>query len=261
MRTIDFADRHLMPDSHRGLFWLRALGRGTLPETVAVNGRTYVLEQTVKHDFYAATGIYASAAGERVVFKVNRTTAVAGLPMRWLGRALRNREVRFYQRLSGLPCVTRLCAIDGQTGFVHTFAAGRPLSAVAVVPDGFFDRLREAMEAVHARGVLYVDSHKQQNFIVGDGGEPWLIDFQISLDGRFLPRWVRRQLQQLDVYHVLKHKSRLRPDELRPEEARIVEVKPLLSRIHRVYSTPYQKLLAWVFHKLEARGRVVSGSE
>ena len=42
---------------------LRALGPGSLPETFTLDGRQYRLVQTFKHDFFAASGLYAGPAG------------------------------------------------------------------------------------------------------------------------------------------------------------------------------------------------------
>lgn len=259
--------RHLIPrDVAGGLYWLRALGRNTLPETLEVDASSYSLVQTLKHDFYAATGVYRDARGEGVVLKVNRTTPCAGIPLTWLGRYLRNREVRFYRALADMPQIPRLRAVVGTTAFVHDFVPGQPLSAARQIPDGFFDRLLEVFRHVHARGIAYVDSHKRQNILVGDDGKPYLVDFQVSLDLRtvdtVVTRWLLKRFQWADVYHVLKHKSRLRPDELTPEEWRVVREKSLFIRVHRWYTRPYQLMLEWLFLRWQASGKVSSdGSE
>lgn len=255
------AQRHLMPaNPARGLFWLRALGRGTLPETLRLEDGRYVLLQTLKHDFYAATGLYESETGRRVVLKVGRTVACAGIPLKWLGRRLRDREVRFYRRLADIPNIPRLLAVMGDMGFVHEFVPGQPLSRCVHVPDGFFDELVQVFRELHRRDVAYVDAHKKQNVIVGEDGSPHLIDFQISADLRLgntpLTRWLLRKFQRADVYHALKHKSRLRPDELTAEEEQIVRRKSLFIRIHRVTTRPYQKALEWTLRRWEHAGRI-----
>ena len=67
---------------------LRALGDQSLPETVQVDGCSYSLETTYKHDSWAATGLYAGNCG-RIVCKFHRTQRIGVLPARWMGAASR----------------------------------------------------------------------------------------------------------------------------------------------------------------------------
>ena len=180
----DSTDKHLNT-RRRGagaMWYMRALGRETLPETLEVNGRLYTLLYTVKHDFFAATGFYETDNGHRVVLKVSRTTVYAGLPLLWMGKKLCEREMRFYRRLSDLPNVPALLGTHGPTGLIHDYVPGRPLSKDHPIPDGFFDRLVELMHQLHARDVAYVDTNKPENILLGEDGLPHLIDFQISFD-------------------------------------------------------------------------------
>ncbi len=45
----------------------------------------------------------------------------------------------------------------------------------------FFDHVEEMLNVLHARRIIYVDLHKQENVLVGDDGLPYLIDFQVSV--------------------------------------------------------------------------------
>src|SRR4051812_17406960 len=161
---------------------MRALGKKGMPPTFSIDGVTYRLTQTVKHDFFAATAFYADADGRRVVLKMGRTEDYLGIPLLWLGRWLCNRELRFYRRLADLPNVPAVLGPVGQTGFVHAYAEGRPLGKDCTIPDGFFQRLQDLMAELHRRRLAYVDTNKPQNIILGDDGLPHLIDFQISYD-------------------------------------------------------------------------------
>src|SRR4051812_23207132 len=67
---------------------LRALGKNDLPGTITVNDKLYTHEQTIKHDFFAATGFYRDEQGGRAVLKMGRTTRFAGVPLKWIGRWL-----------------------------------------------------------------------------------------------------------------------------------------------------------------------------
>jgi hypothetical protein len=220
---------------------------------------------TAKHDFWAATGFYEDDSGARVVLKAYRTARFAEAPLRWLGRWQCRREVRFYRRLAGLPCVPAFLEPFGETAYVRAYVPGHPLSAQRAVPDGFWPRLDAAMHEVHCRGVAYVDANKPENILVGDDGRPYLIDFQIAWGGRARPRglgrWWLDRLQREDLYHLLKHKRRFGPHLMTPDELARVRQRSLLIRAHRVLHRPYLVVRRRLFRWLRRTGRILpSGS-
>lgn len=249
-------------------YWMRALGREDLPQVVEVSGQSLRRVATAKHDFWAATGFYEDALGGRAVLKAYRTAPFAGASLRWLGRWQCRREIGFYRRLAGLPCVPALLGLVGDTAYLRAFVPGHPLSRERPVPDGFWPRLDGAMREVHGHGVAYVDSNKPENVLVGDDGRPYLIDFQIAWGPRrglganhALARWWLRQLQREDLYHVLKHKRRFSRDSMTPEELARVRRRSLLIRAHRVLNRPYLAMRRRLFRWLRRTGRVLpSGS-
>ncbi len=241
---------------------MRALGRTDLPAQFSLDGATYRLERTVKHDFFAATGFYLAPTGTRVVLKMSRTSDFAGVPLLWLGQWLRRREMRFYRKLTDLPNVPALLGAVGQTGFVHAFVPGRPLSKDRPVPDGLFGELHELMHELHRRRLAYVDTNKPENILLGDDGRPHLIDFQISWDlaelGDWLiNRWWLRRLQAEDLYHILKHQRRLRKDEMSDEDLERSTRKSALIRLHRLVFKPYFLLRRRTFKRLRETGRLL----
>ena len=253
-------DRAARPE--RAAYCMRALGKSEFPDPILVRGVNYRLVRSVKHDFFAATGFYEDAGGERVVLKISRTEEFAGVPLLWLGRWLCRREQRFYSKLSDLKAIPKVLGEVGPTGFVLEYVAGMPLSACPSVPDGFFDELMELITQVHRRGLAYVDTNKTQNILVGRDGKPHLIDFQISFDLQDLGDWwgsrlVLRYLQQCDVYHVLKHKKRLRPDEMTGVEREQGERRGWPIRLHRLIVKPYFGLRRRTFQRLRATGRLL----
>ena len=249
----------------RVAYSMRALGKAGLPPEFTLNGVTYRHARTVKHDFFAATAFYRDHAGTTVVLKAGRTGDFAGVPLLWLGRWLCRRELRFYTKLADVPNVPDVLGTVGPTGFVHAFVPGRPLDKHLPVPDGFFDALRGLLGELHRRGIAYVDTNKPQNILLGDDGRPHLIDFQISWDGdsldrpglRALNRWLLRRLQHEDLYHVLKHKRRIRPDEMTPEETETAARKSVLIRLHRFVFKPYFALRRRTFRRLRETGRLM----
>jgi hypothetical protein len=246
------------------MYSMRALGAAGLPHTIGVAGRTYCRAREVKHDFYAATGFYdaADGSGQRVVLKMSRTADFCGLPLKWLGRWLCRREMRFYRELADLPNVPPLLGTVGDTGFVHAFAQGTPLSKDRPIPDTFFDELRELFDELHRRDIAYVDTNKPQNILHGDDDRPHLIDFQISYDlvelgDTRLNRWLLGKLQREDFYHLLKHKRSLRPDLMSEQELLDAERRSWFIRVHRAIATPIRKLRRRTLHRLRDSGRLL----
>jgi len=243
---------HSTPPRRARHAWLFALSGGNLPSSVRSAGRTFHHIETFKHDFFAATGLYRSAdgpPGQLAVLKLGRDNELLTIPTAWIGRFLAGREVRAYARLHDLPGVPRLIGTVGPNGFLHDFIPGNPLGRRELVSETFFDELGQLLAAVHARDMAYVDLEKRQNILVGDDGKPYLLDFQIALCvppggwGRLAPaRWVLRRLQAADRYHYLKHKRRLRPDLLTPEERARLDRPGVLIRLHRVLTRPLTRL-------------------
>lgn len=249
--------------------WLYALPSGTLPPTAVCRGERYELIETFKHDFFAATGLYRSPRGELAVLKLGRETALFGIPMAWIGRWLARREFRLYKLASDLPGVPALIGMAGRNGLMHAFVPGRALGRDEAVDDQFFARLAELLTALHARCVAYVDLNKRQNILLGEDGRPYLIDFQISLHlprkgvGRLGPaRWLLSRFQAADWYHYAKHKRRLRPDLLTPEERTRVEKLSVWIRLHRLWARPATHVRRWVLRRLRRRETMdVAGSD
>jgi hypothetical protein len=241
---------------------MRALGKRDLPPAIALGGSTYRHEITVKHDFWAVTGFYLSDNGERVVLKMSRMEDFAGIPLLWIGKWLCAREMRFYTKLGDLPNVPPLLGTVGQTGFVHAYVAGKPLSKNRPVPDGFFKQLVELLDELHRRNIAYVDTNKPENILLGEDSRPHLIDFQISYDMHemgdwWLNRMVLRQLQREDGYHILKHKKKLRRDEMTAAELAASGRRSWLIRLHRFIAKPYFLLRRRTFKRLRDTGQLL----
>jgi len=230
----------------------RALGHTEPPDRVEMAAETFRLEEVLKHDSWAATGIYASPT-RRALCKFNRQQSILGLPMRWLGRLLAAREADFMTRLAGIEGIPVSLGPVSSGGRILPHAvsrgwiAGHALAADERVDADFFPRFRRLLAAVHDRGVAHVDLHKRENILVDDEGRPHLIDFQISFA---LPRrrlaarlvgGLLRLLQRCDDYHLLKHEFRHRPGDrgLRAED--LERLRPWWIRAHRGVAVPFRR--------------------
>jgi len=247
-------------DNKRKHFWLKALGRNDLPETITAGGQYYRIIETFKHDFFAATGLYERDKSDgrqhydtkipkKVVLKVGRTQPLLLLPMRPIGRWLAKREGRFYNALQDLDGVPMYLGLWNNIGVVHEFIEGHPLRKGEQVNDEFFPKLFALIKTIHLRHMAYVDLEKRENILVGDDGNPYLIDFQISFGllssfSQHVPfaRFLLRKLQRSDEYHLLKHRRRHRPDQLSPEEIAASYKRPIYVEAHRIIFRPLTQL-------------------
>ncbi len=216
--------------------------------------------ETLKHDFFAATGLYAldeltasdtanPVAPAKVILKLGRTADLFGLPMRPVGRWLAQREARHYAALQGIAGVPAYLGLWRDHGLIHEYIEGHPLRRHEWVNDDFFPRLAALLRTLHERDMAYVDLEKRENILVGDDGAPYLIDFQISLS-LAARRWrtnpfaqfVLRKLKESDEYHLLKHWRRHRPDQLTPQQIEASLRRPLHIDLHRVLFRPWTLL-------------------
>lgn len=241
------------------LTWLRALGPNDLPEQVVIETRFLTKIKTYKHDFFAATGLYQDRQGQ-VVLKIGRQAGFCGFPLSWIGGFLARHEYRLCQIVQGVPGVPRLIGRWGPTGFAHEFVPGRSLCRNDVLPEAFFHRLEETLRQMHARDVAYVDLEKRENILVGEDGDPYLIDFQIAWHvpanrgGRtWVNRLVLRVLQSSDRYHLLKHWRRFRPDQLGARTADSSFSPPFWICWHRAVFRPLTRIRRQILVWLGAR--------
>jgi hypothetical protein len=200
-----------------------------------------------------------------LVVKFGREQSFCGFPLAWLGEWNRNHEEAIYARLAGVRGVPRWGGRVGAYGYAIEYIDGLPLDHYEHPPARFFDGLREIFDTLHARGVAYGDANKRSNILVGPGGQPYLIDYQISIRTRAdLPLIgaaigvAVRYLCRKDLYHLYKHKRRLAPEELTPEEDALSRDRGGLHLLHRKLTKPYRALRRRFLHKQYQKGQLVS---
>ena len=244
-------------------------------ERLEIAGATYRLVRVFKHDFWAATCMYEREenAGEtpaippdKIVVKIGRVQPFCGFHLAWVGAWLRANEQAAYRLLAGVPGVPRWVGSFGATGYAVEYIDGLALDRAGPPPPGFFDRLRGLFEQVHARGIAYTDSNKRSNILVGPGGAPYLVDYQISVRRRDDLPWplraivaaVVRYLQRKDLYHLYKHKRRLAPRELSPDEDALSRERGGMHAFHRWFTKGYRALRRRFLREQHRKGALAS---
>lgn len=202
----------------------RALGREEPPLCVTADGRDYTLVDVLKHDSWASTARYRGADGQEIACKFGRRAAVLGVSGAWIGRRLAQREARALRALRGCDAIPQLVeplVVDGverDDAIAHVWIAGATFTPWTRVDDQFFPRLSAALAHLHADGIAHNDMAKWENILVGDDGQPWLLDFQIHLSARRRGPWRAfvRCVQTMDRFYLARHWSRARPDQQAP---------------------------------------------
>jgi hypothetical protein len=142
------------------------------------------------------------------------------------GRWLTRREQRAYRALEGHPAVPRLLAPVDALAFTLEYRPGELLSRSLAgrVPTAFLDELREAVVAMHRRGVVHLDLRHRSNLLAGEDGHPVILDFASALcfrPGGWLARWLIPWVARIDLGALRKWEARLanQPSEPAPADA------------------------------------------
>jgi len=127
-----------------------------------------------------------------------------------VGPWLIGREARIYSLLEGAPGVPRLVGRLDRWALVVEHIEGRSCAEYedGALPAEFFDRLREVVEGMHARGVVHCDIKNRGNIVVGEGNQPYIVDFASAFTraGPFGParRSVFERFRMDDLRGVMK---------------------------------------------------------
>lgn len=157
-----------------------------------------------------------------------------------VGRFLVWRESKVLRRLAGLEGVPAcygevdglaliLEALPGRS--VENLEHGHPLSLT------FFQRLRGLVAAFHARGVAHCDLKRAPNILVGNGGEPYVVDWSAAVTASELRPFplslLYRRFLQDDRNAVVKLQLKHRPGSLSFEALARYRARGPLERLAR----------------------------
>jgi hypothetical protein len=145
-----------------------------------------------------------------------------GLMKYTLGSWLMEKEYRIYKRLSGCTGVPRLHGRPDRWGILVEYIEGDVLNRgdPRIYDPGFFRRLHQLVEGIHARGVVHLDLRHRGNIMITKDGNPYVIDFNggFFLGGNPLGRRLLPWLKKVDWFGLLKLKQRVAPHLLTARE-------------------------------------------
>lgn len=141
------------------------------------------------------------------------------------GRFLVWREEKAYRRLKNVKGVPALYRVIDGLALVMEEIPGRSLENLEKeiqLDSEFFHALKRLVDKFHERGLAHCDLKRAPNFILGQDGQPYVIDWAASIsesEFSFFPlnRIYRRFLLD-DYLAIIKLKLRHIPKEVTPEE-------------------------------------------
>ena len=125
---------------------------------------------------------------------------------------------RAWRALAGHPAVPPFVGRIDALAFAVEYWPGERFSGrtLEALPAEFGERLGAAFSEMHRRGVVHLDLRHRSNVMIGEGGDPFLIDFGSAFTfrpGGFAARWILPLLARLDRAALEKWRSRLPPPE------------------------------------------------
>ena len=158
-------------------------------------------------------------------------------------------ERRALEALDGVAGVPRLLARERRRLY-REWIAGVPMHVAQPHGDrAFFAAARGILAELRKRGVTHNDLAKEQNWLRGQDGRPYLLDYQLARVHR-RKGLLYRIMAYEDIRHLIKHKSRYCPQAMTARERAIVGRRSLVSRLWRrtgkkLYKLVTRRLLHW----------------
>ena len=167
-----------------------------------------------------------------------------------LGRFLVWREAKAYQKLKNLKGVPALYRIIDGLAMVIQEIPGMDLGKaekVKELPDGFFDELTKLVDGFHQRGLAHCDLKRAANLLIGDDGNPYVIDWAAAIfrNGyRISPfSLIYKRFVQDDYNAITKRKLCWSPELVTPEEKAIYDHRSGFERSIRAFRDKLREFL------------------
>ncbi len=135
-----------------------------------------------------------------------------------VGPVLIRREFGALRKLLGVRGVPQLAGRVDRYALAMDHISGKSLADLqpGELSDDFYVRLREVVDRMHSRGVAHCDLRSRGNVMLGDDGQPYVVDFAACVfRGRGINpffRWLFRQFVLADRNAILRIKQRLSPE-------------------------------------------------
>lgn len=172
-----------------------------------------------------------------------------------IGPVLTYRERCALSKLVGVKGVPQLIGRIDRYAFAMEYLPGTSLDRQIDKSPGeeFYKDLARVVDNIHSRGVAHCDLYSRGNVILGDDGQPYIVDFAACVlrGGKLniLMRTLFNQFVRADEKAVLRIKRRLSPGLLTKEEKQELDTPLPLDRPARAFSTFFRSTIRFLFVK------------
>jgi RIO-like serine/threonine protein kinase len=142
-----------------------------------------------------------------------------------LGRFLIWRERKAYKKIKGLTGVPALYGSIGGIALIIEEIQGTDIGSREVLKkleEKFFMDLKNLIDRFHDRGIAHCDLKRAPNIIIGNDGNPYIIDWAASISkselGFFPLNIIYKKFIRDDLNAITKIKLKWRPEKVSPEE-------------------------------------------
>jgi predicted Ser/Thr protein kinase len=156
-------------------------------------------------------------------YKLVVKEAAGGAFTGWFHQLMLRREARVYVLLADVEGVPHSPGFLDDTWLVLDFVDARSLKEERRAlqnPEGFYDRLREIISAIHKAGVGHGDLKRKDNVLVDKLEQPHVIDFGAAVirDGNLLDRLLFPLFVRFDRNAWIKAKYRFDTDTITEQD-------------------------------------------
>ncbi len=141
------------------------------------------------------------------------------------GRFLIWREKKAYKRLEGFSGVPVLYGSIGGVALIIEEIQGANLGSIEIskrLDEKFFIDLKRLIDSLHDRGIAHCDLKRAPNIMIGNDGNPYIIDWAASISksefGFFPLNFIYKRFIQDDLNAITKIKLKWRPESVSLEE-------------------------------------------
>jgi predicted Ser/Thr protein kinase len=206
---------------------MRLVSEHAIPAELAGRWRDAVV---LKRDVFSTIerGRFGTADGDvdAIVRRLDRVPRWSYL----LARHLFGRELRALA-IAGEAGIGPRLLFAGDGVLVRQFISGAALHIARPVGNRtYFEEARKILHELHRLGVTHNDLAKEQNWLVGADGRPYLTDFQLASVYRKRSKLFRIAAYE-ELRHFLKHKRTYAPEALTNAERRILARKSLFTKV------------------------------
>lgn len=179
----------------------------------------YTIIKTLKTDTFGVISL-ATYNNETVII---RDISIKNKFKKIITKILNNNEVKILKRINRLnsPNLPKLIH-SAPTYTIRSYLSGTPINQFPTkLNEAFFAKAFEIIQMMHQQGIVHNDLEKPENWVVMDNGEPGFIDFQLA---KYFPKktFLFKQLQKVEIRHVIKCKKRFCTSPLSASEIKIL---------------------------------------